>query len=313
MTRTDEDESPSQILKKINFTADNKDDDEDSDKDESVEQLSDEDEVGSNYMEEDSNQDEQEQLPVETLTMEEMRLAKRAEVEEEIRMAKEVKRHLMENISKERAEEKLAQLKREEERSLKSEEERSDEIQSEMNYTETETPVEINTGKIMAGVQISTLCRLLDCVEEELYEPDPPDPLVEPPIEDLEEQCAEDTKTLRQTVAGLVEDLKECENRLGNIEMMQSTILAETAALNGEDEFRIGSGGLKSINRERKVSPIFAKYYKSPTEQIPPQGQSISRLGSFSKRVALTMKSFRIAAAKLDSQRLHHNRREANQ
>jgi len=343
--RTDEEESPSHILKKSRyFTSDGKDDDvdEDSDEDDSVDQsfirgdsvdqslivdstdqslIADSvvDSVDQSFIDEvddsqpddiqqDSNQHDYQEQPHETLSMEEMRLAARAEVEEEIRMAKEVKRHLMETISKEREEVKRVERKREE---LLT----PDETESNVNRVGAETPVASNTEKTMAGVQISTLCRLLDCVEEQIYDPDPLDTLPEPAIQDLEDHCADDTETLHDTVADLVETIEGCDDRLSDIEMMQSTILAENAALNGEDQFKTGGGsGLsRSTNHDGSLSPIFAKYYESSTEQKPQQAHSISRLGSFSRRVARKMNSFRLAAAKMDRQRLDHSRRAANQ
>merc|ERR1719491_593900 len=88
------------------------------------------------------------------MTNEEMKLAARAaraEIAEEIREAKEVKQHVMTIIAKDREDTELDQGRDEEE----VEESNSDE------YSE----------RLIAGVRASTLCELLDCGQEDLYDP----------------------------------------------------------------------------------------------------------------------------------------------
>jgi len=197
--KQDEDESPTHILNNSNyFTTGNNEDD----------------------LGQQDNQDEYQEESEEAMTIEDMRLAARAKATEELRMAKEVRRHEMAKISKEREETKLA-LEKDEEGGLE------------------ETEFGQNSAReLIAGVQISTLCKLLDCKKEELYDSDLLQSSFKPAIEMMDNSSA-DADSIQRAITNLVQDIEGYNTRIFDIELMNSLILAESASIKGKDEFKM--------------------------------------------------------------------------
>ena len=175
--RRDEEETPTQILDNFKyFTIGDDGDDNDgtktlmhdtkqpyddvvTEKDEKLER---------NDLQQEENHDEHQQKSEKQMTLEEMRLAARAEAAEEIRKAKEVRRHEMAKFAKEREETELA-------------EESDNKVDSEQTKHDKNSAEEL-----VGGVQISTLCRLLGCAEDELFDQDFSDSSFEPTVEIIE-------------------------------------------------------------------------------------------------------------------------------
>lgn len=240
-----------------------------------------------NRQQEDGHQHQPEE---EQMTFEERRLAARAKVVEEIRMAKEVKRHIMENMSKEREEAKLVIQKNDD-----NDDEEFEKIER----------ADCGAKELIAGVQISSLCKILECVEDELYDSDSDSSF--DPANDMLDDPSADIGTVENTIADLVKDIEGYKTRLSDIELMQSTILAENAALCGKNEFKFG----------RRVTQIDAENDTSTSATSADQSEQslshLSRFGRISRRVGQTMNALRRAAAKLDRDRLEQIRRTVEQ
>lgn len=117
--------------------------------------------------------------------------------------------------------------------------------------------------------QVSSLCKMLDCEKEDIYNSD---------------YCESALKLILQ-----------------NIKTMHSIILAQTAALKGRDEFHIGCEGGLSYDIKNDYS--FAPIDELPVQQEP-QGENLKlRFGKFSKRAGQRVKSFRLRAAMVDTYR----------
>jgi len=202
-----------------------------------------------------SNEAERREQPDEGMTNEEMKLAARAEIAEEIREAKEVKQHVMTIIAKDREDTELDQGRDEEE----VEETNSDE------YSE----------RLIAGVRASTLCELLDCGQEDLYDPNFADLSSDPTSVVVDKSRI----TVPPTITELIDAIERYNIRLLDIELMQSIILAENAAVKGKDTFKIGTEGIIVGN-----DPTF-----TPTE--PGRMKFISRWKNISHRAGETMKT----------------------
>jgi len=202
--------------------------------------------------------------PDELLTDEDPKLAARAEIAEELKQANEVKRHEMEKIAKEREELESAQGTDEEE----LEKPDSDELR-------TETRI--------AGVKASTLYELLDCGEDDLYDPNFVDVSLDPSIAIVEKTSI----TVPPTITELIDAIEGYNVRLLDIELMQSIILAENAALKGQDQFQIGTEGI-IVGDDPSFSPT------QPTKHEQRRAHFMSRVRNMSQRAGDTMKSFRI-------------------
>jgi len=117
--------------------------------------------------------------------------------------------------------------------------------------------------------QVSSLCKMLDCEKENIYNSD---------------YCESALKLILQ-----------------NIKTMHSIILAQTAALKGRDEFNIGCEGGLSYDIKNDYS--FAPIDELPVQQEP-RGENFKlRLGKFSKRAGQRVKNFRSRAALVDTYR----------
>lgn len=283
----DEDATPTQILNASNFfTIGDCDDDDHDDHDYHDDQREtlrhDGKLVGKITIDKEGNQtsrDEHMQHPKEPMTMEEMRLAARAEAAKEISMAKEVKHRLMEKLAKEREDAKLALENNGEE-----------EFQT-IDYNKNDA------DEIIAGVEVLTLCELLDCAKEELYESDLTDLSSESVPENME-NLSSDINSIQHIVNDLIKDIEGYNTRLIDVELMQSIILAENAALKGKDEFNIGCEGeqLCEIKSDGKFSTI---------DMVPIQHESqganmIFGFERISERAGQTLKKLRLAAAMVD-------------
>lgn len=180
------------------------------------------------------NKDDQREEFEGAKTMEEMKLAARAEVEEEIGMAKEVKRHIMAELAEERDEDKLTQ---------------GYDDGEDLNNT---APSRINTETFVGDVPASTLHALLNCTEEELYDSD----------------SSLDGDDIQSTITTLVSDIEGYDARLSDIEVMQSILLAENAAAEGIDEFKIGAEGIQLgvIESENGASLVDCPALMDPME-----------------------------------------------
>jgi len=235
--KQDEDESPTHILNNSNyFTDGNNEDDSDmrlalrtkaTEKlrmdvvqlfEESV--IDEADTPQTNGLGQQDNQDEYKEESEEAMTIEDMRLAARAKATEELRMAVEVRRHEMAKVSKEREETKLASWK-DEEGGL----EKTDFGQN-------------SARELIAGVPISTLCKLLDCKKQELYGSDLLRLSFKPVIEMMDDSSA-DANSIQRSITNLVQDIERYNTRIFDIELMNSLILAEIASIEGKDEFKM--------------------------------------------------------------------------
>jgi len=296
-SRRDEEETPTQILNNSNyFTIDEDDNDIDDSKTlrHNGKQLYDD--VAMETEEKPRHQENHEhhQQSEKVMTIEEKRLAARAEAAEEIRQAKEVRRHEMAKFAKEREEIKLAE---------------GSDNKVELQQTKFDKNI---AEELVGGVTISTLCKVLECVEEELFDLDSSDLSFEPTIEITENSSSyTDTDIVPCTIAEHVQAIAGYDTRLSDIELMQSIILAENAALIGKDEFKLGSGEqLNNVMHKYSVSPPEKEHNRSSIQREPPRGNFAPRFGSISKRAGLAMKSFRLAAAKVDKhQRIGQKRR----
>jgi len=198
---------------------------------------------------------------MEDMSTEELRLASQAEAAEEIRMAKEVKRHLMAKIAEERKEAELV--------------EKSD----------GDKEVEDTSEERIFGIEISRFCNLLNCTEEELHESDSSDSTFDPVLEILENSDM-NSDIIQSTITGLVNDIEGYDARLLDIEVMQSILLAENAALKGKDEFKVGEEGIK-LGDDSSFNPI----QKLKTEPLP-QKTFLSACSNASKRAKEKMNTF---------------------
>jgi len=299
--RRDEEETPTQILDNSKyFTIDEDGDDNDDTKtlrhdtkqpyDDVVTEK--EEKLQRNDLQQEENHDEHQQQCEKQMTIEEMRLAARAEAAEEIRQAKEVRRHEMAKFAKDREETKLAE-----------------ESDNKVDLEQT-THDKNSTEELVGGVQISTLCRLLECVEDELFDQDFSDSSSEPTIKIIENSNT-DIDIVQCTIADHVKAIVGHDTRVSDIELMQSIILAENAALKGKDEFKLGlEEQLNNVIHDCSFSPIDKENNRSPEQRQPPQANLSPGFGSISKRAGLAMKSFRLAAAKVDKhQRIGQKRR----
>merc|ERR1740139_1390990 len=202
--------------------------------------------------------------PDKLLTDEEPKLAARAEIAEEIKQANEVKRHEMEKIAMEREELESAQGTDEEE-------------------LEKAASGELSTEKRIAGVRASTLYELLDCGEDDLYDPNFVDVSLDPSIAIVEKTSI----TVPPTITELIDAIEGYNVRLLDIELMQSIILAENAALKGKDQFKIGTEGI-IVGDDPSFSPT------QPTKHEQRRAHFMSRVRNMSQRAGDTMKSFRV-------------------
>jgi len=182
---------------------------------------------------EQSNPDDQRQESEGAETVEEMKLVARAKVEQELEMAKEVKRNMMAELAKERDADKLSQ---------------GCDDGKELNET---TPKRKNTEEFVGDVPTSTLCRLLSCAEEELYDSN-----------------SSSDSDVQYTITSLVRDIEGYDARLSDIEVMQSILLAENAAAEGVDEFKIGADGIRldGIKNEYNSSLVDCPSLMDPME-----------------------------------------------
>jgi len=198
--------------------------------------------------------------------------------------------------------------------------------------------LEENHADLRGDIQILTICKLLNCTQEELYDSSCSDSFYEPGMEMLEnssvdtttvqrkitdiiqtikeelydshftdssfepiiemmENSSADTTTVQRIITGLVQIIEEYDNRLSDIELMQSIIFAENAALKGNSEFKFDAEGEQccDMNKDYSFSPVD----EYPTQKVSPW----SGFGGVSKNVRLTMKTFRLAASKVDKHR----------
>lgn len=239
----------------------------------------DEDEYEHEYEDEHEHEYEDEDEDEEVMTIEQMKLAARAQAAEEIKKASFVINYERAKCAKELEEAKLAKEKDDEQGSEKTE--------SDKNSVE----------ELVGGVQTSTICTLLDCAEEELYDSHFSDSSFDPSTE-IVENCPVDTNTLKQTVAEFIQEIEECDTRLSDIKTMQSAILAENATLSGGNVFKMNAEeGLSSHNLDHdgNLSP--------PMDEPIQRGHFMSRFRGFAERAKPSIKSFRVAAAYLDKER----------
>jgi len=173
------------------------------------------------------------------MSTEELRLAAQAEAAEEIKMAKEVKRHLMA---------KFAEEQKEADAKIDDDKESED-----------------ASKDLLFGIEISRLCTLLNCTEEDLYESGVSGLMFDPVIEILENNEM-DSDIILNTITGLVNDIVGYNARLLDIEVMQSIILAENAALKGQNEFKVGEDGLK-LGDDSSFNPIPKKIETKQSQQ----------------------------------------------
>eukprot|EP00555_Chaetoceros_dichaeta_P012635 CAMPEP_0198253658 /NCGR_PEP_ID=MMETSP1447-20131203/4063_1 /TAXON_ID=420782 /ORGANISM="Chaetoceros dichaeta, Strain CCMP1751" /LENGTH=339 /DNA_ID=CAMNT_0043939421 /DNA_START=229 /DNA_END=1248 /DNA_ORIENTATION=+ len=200
--------------------------------------VEEDDKVQQNDLQHKSNLDKHLQQSEHLMTLEKRRLVARAKLVEEIRQAKEVKCHEMAKFAKEREEAKLAEEKHEGKGSGK--------IKSKKNSAE----------ELVVGVQNSTLCKVLDCAEEELYDSDFSDSSFDPAIEVMDNSTA-DTDAVQVTVTDLIQAIEGFNTRLADIELMHSIILAEDAAVTGKDEFKTSTEGEQTIDTTDDFSLFF--------------------------------------------------------
>lgn len=194
--------------------------------------------VQQNDLQHKSNLDNHLQQSEHTMTLEKRRLVARAELVEELRQAKEVKRHEMAKFAKEREEAKLAEEKDEGKGLGKTK----------FNKNSAE--------ELVVGVQNVTLCKVLDCAEEELYDSDFSDSSFDPAIEVMDNSTA-DTDSVQVTITDLIQAIEGFNTRLADIELMHSIILAEDAAVTGKDEFKTSTEGDQSIDTIDDFSLFF--------------------------------------------------------
>lgn len=236
--RRDEEETPTQIFENSNYftIGEDKDDDDDTKTlTHDTKQLYDdvvtekEEKLQRNDLQQQENHDEHQQQSEKHMTIEEMRLAARAEAAEEIRQAKEVRRHEMAIFTTEREESKLA-------------EESGNMVDLE------QTKLDKNSGAALVG--------LLECSEDEPFDQNFSDSSFEPTIEIMDNSTT-DIDIIQCTIADHVKAIVEYDTSVSDIELMQSIILAENAALKGKDKFRLGlEEQLNNVMHDCSFSPI---------------------------------------------------------
>lgn len=173
-------------------------------------------------------QDYERQQSEDIVPTDEMRLAKRSVLAEELRSAKEVRRHIMANFAEEREEERLAQVNEGKDASTKS------------------NSGKFRRKKLVAGIPIFDLCKMLNCDEEDLQDSNFYESEIGPGVESI----------VHLTIRNLVSDMNGYDDRLSDIETMQSILLAESAASKGIDAFKIGKEGIQIADTEIDDVPL---------------------------------------------------------
>merc|ERR1719491_232538 len=137
---------------------------------------------------------------------------------------------------------------------------------------------ERNIEKLIAGVKASTLYELLDCGEDDLYDPNFVDVSLDPSIAIVEKTSI----TVPPTITELIDAIEGYNVRLLDIELMQSIILAENAALKGQDQFQIGTEGI-IVGNDPNFSPT------QPSKHEQRRAQFMSRFKNMSQSIRSKM------------------------
>lgn len=197
----------------------------------------------------------------EDMSTEELRLAAQAEASEEIRMAKEVKAHLMAKLAEERKETEL------------------------IEKNDGDNKLDVPSEKALFGIEISRICTLVNFTEQELHESDISESTFDPVLEILE-NSEMNSDIIQSTVTSIVDEIEGFDARLLDIEVMQSILLAENAALRGEDEFKVSEEGIQ-LGDDNSFNPIQKSKTQPSPEQPPdpsPQQTFLSTVSTATKR-----------------------------
>jgi len=197
----------------------------------------------------------------EDMSTEELRLAAQAEASEEIRMAKEVKAHLMAKLAEERKE------------------------TEQVEKNDGDNKFDDVSEEVLFGIEISKICTLLNCTEQELHESNISGSTFDPVLEILE-NSEMNSDIVQSTVTSIVDEIEGFNARLLDIEAMQSILLAENAALRGEDEFKVSEEGIQ-LGDDNSFNPIQkSKTQTSPEQRLDssPQQAFLSTVSTATKR-----------------------------